>query len=293
MTPLRLGEIQFINALPLALPENALGVQPVETFRAAPTELNRAMQVGALDLSPVSSAFYLRHPERFVLLENIAISAEQPVESVLLFLPNGLEGFSTNEAIAVPNTSETSVALMQYAIYRKTGVKPRNPLSVYPIGQGEALLHQGMPLLAIGDEALTLASRFPKEQVMSLDLAQVWQEETELPFVFAVWIAKKSWAEANPEQLSTINRLLVAQKQTFQTDSQSRAAIIAEAHQRCPQLPLPLLEHYFTTALSYNLEQRHRLALSWFQRILTWLDNDRIQPHNGDCPKLPVELLHR
>jgi chorismate dehydratase len=293
MKAIRLGQINFINALPLSLPYEALAGMPIEKHLLSPTALNQAMLEQRLDISPVSSAFYLRHKSEFTLLDGISISAERPVKSVLLFLPAGFSGLTPETPIAVPDASETSIALMQFVVYRHTQHTPTNNLTVYPVGHGHEVLDQGQPLLAMGDEALTLKTRYADHNFVTVDLAEEWQDEMRLPFVFAVWVAQKSWAAENSETLALVNQLLVAKKKAFQRDITVQQRVLDAARERCPHLPESLLIHYFTDALSYNLDHRQLMALSRFEEILTWLDNDAKSDLGRYRPELPVELLHR
>lgn len=293
MPMIRLGEINFINALPLKLTvDQILGV-PVQPVSLSPKQLNQQMLAGHLDVSAVSSAFYLRHQSQLTLLEGVSISAESPVESVLLFLPQGLTGLKPNQPVAVPDSSETSIALMQYMVYRQTGLLLIENLEVYTTGQGQQWLDRGVPVLAIGNEALTLKTQFPLEKMVYIDLAQAWQETLNLPFVFAVWVAQNDWARNHPEHYAVLNQQLIRQKTDFLNTPNRQAQIVLEAHQRCPHLSIELLTRYFTTALSYNLDQNHHEALTQFDAILKWLDDDATDQDNWNRTELSFELLHR
>ncbi len=292
MTRLRLGEIRFINALPLALPHTSLAGVPVEHFRRSPTELNRAVLNNEVDITPVSSACYLRNQNRLTLLDNIAIGAENPVESVLLFLPrSGFAAITPETTVYIPNTSETSVALLRYLLSLRLGQKSHNPLKVYSPGQGATLVTADHPVLAIGDEALTLRSRFAQGRFQVVDLAEAWQEETGLPFVFAVWVARNDFAHENPELLALVNQLLITQKKLFEENPEIQSGIISEAHQRCTQLDRAQLHRYYTRALSYHLDAPHLSALQRFEEILRWLDYDSEHTVPRYRSELPLQFL--
>jgi chorismate dehydratase len=270
---LRLGEISFINALPFSLSDSILKKEGIKKTILPPTGLNRAIFSGELDISPVSSAFYLRHKSQFTLLTDLSISAEKPVKSVLLFLPSGWDSLSPATPIAVPGTSETSIALMQYILFQKTGLMFKENLVSFAPGGADSYLQQGVPVLVIGDEALTLAKAFANRTEI-VDLAEAWQSTTHKSFVFAVWVARNDWAKKHPTRLTEVNRLLQAQKSLFLSESLIQSAIIAKAHQQCPHLDEDLLRHYFTVALSYHLQDEHLQALTKFEEILNWLDDD-------------------
>ncbi len=289
----RLGEINFINALPLKLPESQVVELGLERVCLAPTGLNQGIHASRLDVSPVSSAFYLRHQDELVLLPELSISAENPVESVLLFLPGGLEGLMAHTTIAVPDSSATSIALMQYLLYQYTGHRYRDNLVPFAPGEGLSLLLGGSPLLAIGDEALYLKDQVDKGTSLVIDLAEAWLTMMQMPFVFAVWVARKDWAEANPERLQQINFALINQKKAFQASPEIQQHVFNSAKSQRPGLPMSLLVRYFTTALSYNLEKGHMEALAQFAAILNWIDDDGKFDLPRHRTQLPIQLLHR
>jgi chorismate dehydratase len=145
--PLRFGEIAFINALPLTLPEAALTDVPLVRMPMAPNKLNEAILQQRLDVSPVSSACYLRNQEALVMLEEVSISAQTQVDSVLMFLPRADFSWEASTTLAVTDQSETSVALMRYMLFRETGFRYEpSQMTLYPLGEGMGHLEAGLPL---------------------------------------------------------------------------------------------------------------------------------------------------
>ena len=70
-------------------------------------------------------------------------------------------------------------------------------------------------VLVIGDTALTQ----PWGQVLKyrIDLGHLWYEMTQLPFVFAVWAVRRSFAGKYPSIVNEIHKLLLAsKKQVYQ-----------------------------------------------------------------------------
>ena len=49
-----------------------------------PTDLNRALLAGELDLAPISSIEYARHAERLRILPRLCVSSEGAVDSIQL-----------------------------------------------------------------------------------------------------------------------------------------------------------------------------------------------------------------
>ena len=278
---IRLGEIAFINALPLALTNMQSWVDvPLERVRLSPKQLNQRMVKGELDVSPVSSASYLRHQDQWTMLDDLSISAQRPVESVLLVEPTEQRN---NARIWVPDTSETSVALAQAILFAKTGKRySLEQCQVYPPGQALNLLKAGYTVLTIGDEALELATVVPPQWVIMTDLAQAWIELTQTPFVFAVWVAQTSWAETHVDEMIQLSTMLVGQKQRFQSDPATARQVFQQAFAQAKNLSLPQIEHYLTQAICYDFTPLHQRSLTMFGAVLEWLDDEsnHTQPPN-------------
>ena len=63
----------------------------------------------------------------------------------------------------------------------------------------------------IGDAALRATYDAPRRGLDVYDLGQVWREWTGLPMVFAVWAARRDYAEANPGLVKDVHTRFVAQ----------------------------------------------------------------------------------
>src|SRR5688572_26100251 len=65
----RVGHINFLNSLPFLVGLDALQTPPPFELRFnPPSELNRLLLAGALDVSPISSIAYAAHADELVLL---------------------------------------------------------------------------------------------------------------------------------------------------------------------------------------------------------------------------------
>ena len=83
---LRVGRIPYINCYPVyGAIDRGVARLDAALVDGVPTELNRQMAAGALDVSVVSAVEYARDAKRYVLLPDLAISCDGPVRSVLLF----------------------------------------------------------------------------------------------------------------------------------------------------------------------------------------------------------------
>lgn len=277
---IRLGAIAFINTLPIYQCLDEEHLPEVEITYGAPSLLNRSMANDWLDVSPVSSAYYLRNREKLVLLEDLSVSSPGSVDSVLFLskVPLG-EGLLDLPILSVPDASETSIALLAWLLHDTLNGKvtpefiQQEWFRVYPAADYWHALEETGAILVIGDDALRITADGIPEGYYCYDLASLWVERTGLPFVFAVWVAQREWAEANPQELKALNQGLIESRDRFFAD----AALIEEgvriAQTRCTISPEKLLS-YFTCSLSYNLSDSHRLTLEKFGNILNkTLDN--------------------
>ena len=105
---LRVGRIPYINCYPVYGAIDRGAVQLDATLvDGVPTELNRQMAEGGLDVSVVSAVEYARDARRYLLLPDLAISCDGPVRSVLLFSKRPAEELD-GRRVLVSRSSMTS-----------------------------------------------------------------------------------------------------------------------------------------------------------------------------------------
>src|ERR687892_2314802 len=150
----------------------------VEEVVGVPTELNRALIAGDIDLAPISSIEYARHADRLRLLPRLCVSSEGAVDSIQLVSRIPLEQVRT---IAVTPESATSVVLTKVLLPEAAHL---------PLGE------DADAKLLIGDAALKSAFEDPTPHY---DLGRLWLERTGLPMVFAVWAAREPVADGMSE----------------------------------------------------------------------------------------------
>jgi chorismate dehydratase len=209
---LRVGRIPYANLLPIfhALEEGG-APEGIAYVMGHPSELNRRLREGELDISPSSSIEYANRPEAYILCPDISISCRSRVMSVLL-LSNGPLKELPPDPVAVTGSSDTSVTLLEILLRESLG--KRNLLLRTELPPAEAL-RRYPAYLAIGDEAIraSLAGIAPHVT----DLGEWWRRETGKPFVFALWIAARAaWQDERREALSRFAAALVLAKRSVQ-----------------------------------------------------------------------------
>src|ERR687885_2666472 len=178
---IRLGRISYVNMAPVFYRLDA----EVEEVSGVPTDLNRRLLAGELDLAPISSVEYARHAPRLRILPRLCVSSEGAVDSIQLVSKLPLERVRT---VAVTPESATSVVLTRVLLPEAEHV---------PLGE------EADAKLLIGDAALQSAFNDPTPHY---DLGRLWLERTGLPMVFAVWAAP----EPVPGGVADVEDALVA-----------------------------------------------------------------------------------
>lgn len=183
----RLGIVSYTNVAPLHW-----GLAPwkdVSFVRGVPTELNRQLLAGEIDLTLVSSVEFLRHRDRLRALPDFSIATLGPVHSVMLFHWRPWDELSGGR-IALTTDSATSVELLKLLL-RETGVDA----DFVPLEPDlEAMLSRCDAALLIGDAALREAvsrREVGGRRPLVTDLGRAWYDLTKLPFTFAVWASRK------------------------------------------------------------------------------------------------------
>jgi chorismate dehydratase len=159
---IRLGRISYVNMAPVFYRLAA----DVEEVQGVPTELNRRLLAGELDLAPISSIEYARNADRLRVLPRLCVGSEGAVDSIQLVSRKPLEQV---RSVAVTPESATSVVLTKVLLPEAEQL---------PLGE------EADARLLIGDAALKSAFEDPTPHY---DLGRLWLERTGLPMVFAVW----------------------------------------------------------------------------------------------------------
>lgn len=194
-TELKIGKISYLNCLPFYY-----GLPDTEFFESYPSEINRAMQCGQIDMAPISSIEYLQHQDDYLLI-SMGIGAELFARSVLLLSKKEISELN-GTSIALSQESLSSATLLQMLL---KGRYQFDNTFEWTAQDPEAMLQKFSAALVIGDQALFCQ---PKEMIYKYDLAELWQAWTGKPFVFSVWAVRKSVALESTEKVLSFCGLL-------------------------------------------------------------------------------------
>ena len=187
---LRLGRISYANMAPVFydLEEGAF-----EQVPGVPTELNRRLMDGDIDVAPISSIEYARNADRLRLLPQLCVSTEGAVDSIQLITRKPLEQV---RSVAVTPESATSVVLTKVLL---------GDVDLVPLEQ------PADARMLIGDAALRSAFEDPTPHH---DLGRLWQERTGLPMVYAVWACRDGITDGLEElQRAHLRSLAIARSE--------------------------------------------------------------------------------
>ena len=243
---IRLGRISYVNMAPVFYRLEA----EVREVQGVPTELNRRLLDGELDLAPISSIEYARNAHRLRLLPRLCVSSEGAVDSIQLVAKRPLERVRT---VAVTPESATSVVLTKVLLPEAEHV---------PLGE------EADATLLIGDAALKSAFEDPTPHH---DLGRLWLERTGLPMVFAVWACP----DPSPDGLPELEQALVDSVLTARAEPERLAYEASERY----GYPAGFLARYFEK-LRYRFGPRERAGL------LTFLELARDVGELGEVPEL-------
>ncbi len=183
----RLGIVSYTNVAPLHW-----GLEPwagASFVRGVPTELNRRLLDGSIDLTLVSSVEFLRHRDVLRALPDFSIATLGPVYSVTLFHWEPWAELS-GKRVALTTDSATSVELLK-VLLRESGIDadfvPMTPNLDAMLGSCDAALLIGDAALR---EAVSERSINGKKPLIT-DLGSAWYDLTKLPFTFAVWASRR------------------------------------------------------------------------------------------------------
>jgi chorismate dehydratase len=256
---MRIGRIGYINCAPVygAIDRGVVALPPGgELVTGTPAELNDLLVAGELDVSVISAIEYARHAKDLLLLPELAISCDGPVRSVALFSRRPV-GQLDGRTVLLSASSRTSVALLELLCRDVWKIHPKFAEARAEAQDLEALAalpHEAV--LVIGDAALKLAAQGAYQH--RHDLGEEWKRWTGLPFVFAVWAARRS---ADPVAVQRGHETLLASRAW----GLEHLDAIARETARATQLPLIACREYLS-GLDYAFSDKHRAALSDFLR---------------------------
>jgi chorismate dehydratase len=249
---LKLGHIIYSNCFPphAGIVTNKVAF-PFKLVEGIPTQLNRMLYEGKVDVSPSSSIEFAMNPGRYLLFPGMSITAKNRVMSILLESRVPIAELD-KKVVALTTASATSVVLLRILLELQNEVDPG--YIVYeqgvddPSGSADAMLTIG-DLAIIKPETPGFSYRY--------DLADLWHTFTGLPFVFALW--QINYRKTVERDLAALYDILITSKAYGSSHIQELAREYSERF----RIPADVLLTYWNL-FSYNFDEDERKGLLAF-----------------------------
>jgi len=250
--PNAIGKISYLNCVPFY---RHFAPPHLEQVPMSPRQMGRLAERRQIDGGPLSLMDYFQVEEDYEILD-FCIAVRDFARSVVLYSNyrwHELDG----RRIGITADTSTSIELLRVILSGKYNVQAKL-VRMHPIFQADEAGGFDAALV-IGDEALRRAKSGLAGFQYAFDLGHEWHEWTGLPFVFAVWAARRD---------------MEAEKKARFTAALERAA--AGAHQRPPDIGathgkrLGLSQNevqvYFS-GFVYRLDENEREAITRFREL--------------------------
>lgn len=252
---IRLGAVSYLNTKPLIYRLSELAPQ-IELVLDHPSRLADGLANGRLDVALIPSIEYFQDPS-YTIVSDACIACRGPVMSVKLFSRVPIEEIRT---LALDEGSRTSIALTRVLLKERFDLDPR--LEPLPIGS-TVRDSSADAVLVIGDRAMHSPGG-PFAAVW--DLGDQWCRWTDLPFVFAMWVARPGVELAGLAELLSQARDL----------GLANLSEIAEREAAPLGLSRPQCLAYLRDNLYFYLGPREQAGLERFRQLAQKLESTTI-----------------
>ncbi|MFE5737286.1 menaquinone biosynthetic enzyme MqnA/MqnD family protein [Streptomyces celluloflavus] len=272
----RVGHIQFLNCLPLYWGLARTGtLLDLELTKDTPEKLSEQLVRGELDIAPITLVEFLRAADDLVAFPDLAVGCDGPVMSCVIVSQKPLDRLD-GARVALGSTSRTSVRLAQLLLAEKIGVRPDYYTCPPDLG---LMMQEAEAAVLIGDAALRANLHdAPRLGLEVHDLGQMWKDWTGLPFVFAVWAARRDYLEREPRVVEKVHEAFLASRDL----SLEEVTKVAEQAARWETFDETVLARYFTT-LDFRFGPDQLRGVTEFAR--------RVGPTTGFPADVNVKLL--
>ncbi|MER5767776.1 menaquinone biosynthetic enzyme MqnA/MqnD family protein [Streptomyces sp. NPDC001985] len=272
----RVGHIQFLNCLPFYWGLARTGtLLHLELSKDTPEKLSEQLVRGDLDIGPITLVEFLRNADQLVAFPDLAVGCDGPVMSCVIVSQVPLEKLG-GARVALGSTSRTSVRLAQLLLAERYGVRPDYYSCPPDLG---VMMQEAEAAVLIGDAALRASLHdAPRLGLQVHDLGRMWKEWTGLPFVFAVWAARREYLEREEGLVREVHEAFLASMAL----SLEEVGQVAAQAARWESFDAELLERYFRT-LDFRFGPEQIAGVREFAR--------RTGPTTGFAADVTVELL--
>ena len=241
---MKVCSISYLNSIPFVY---GLENSPLNLHlsKEIPSKCAHNLIINAADIALVPVAIIPQLPYSRVI-SSFCIASNDAVETVCLFSQRPLNEIET---IILDYHSKTSNELVQLLCRHYWHISPK---FVYSDAEFSDQISNSTAGLIIGDRAYQFRSEFS----YVYDLSQEWKKWTDLPFVFACWVANKP--------IETQFEAMFCQALKYGVDNLSKA-IASKSHLFDTNIDK---RRYLTEVIDYQLDSQKRQAMDRFLGLL-------------------------
>lgn len=240
--PVSIAAVSYLNTIPFLYGIRHAADLRAELLLSPPSGCAEAFNSRQADIAliPVGALPGIADKD-FDIVTSWCIGADGPVRTVVM---TGNSPLKDIKRVWLDCHSETSVRLVRILAAKYWDIAPAwEHLEDYSLLDNPA---PGDAFVLIGDKVFENEGRFKN----TWDLAEEWQKRTKLPFVFAVWVARKSVPE---ETLAALEDALTLGVER-----------IYEAILESPYADREYAYEYLTRNIDYFFDEQKRIALERF-----------------------------
>ncbi len=248
-----IGKIPYLNSVPIY---NHLDNEVCKVLPVTPRRLGILFKAGYVDAGLISLVDYFEQEENLQLMD-WCIATRNQVQSVLLFSKYEWKNL-TGKTIGVIDDTSTSVKLLEVILKEKYGVSA----SLERMKTNDYQNYSAVIL--IGDEALKNLKLGIPGFNFKYDLATEWFDWQKLPFVFAVFVVRKSLS------VELKNQIINSIENSLQKGLNNLDIIGAKDGKKLGLTPQETKE--YLEGFNYVLGEREREAMEVFREMVAKLE---------------------
>lgn len=244
-----IGCVSYLNAKPLTD-----GLMDARVAFDVPSRLRAMLETNQANIALCPVVDYHRSSIPLEIVPVGGIGCLGPTLTVRLY---SRVSFESMTKIHTDTDSHTSVILLQIVLWHRYGIRPQLLPYTAPRSSKSALCHEEHEaILLIGDKVITDRLQ-PQQFPNQLDLGEAWYDLTQLPFVFAVWMARLGAPLGDlPQTMDRLRRF-----------NASRIDEIARNYGPTHGWPIDQAKQYLKQHIQYQIESPQLEAIERFSQF--------------------------
>ncbi len=249
---LEIGRINYINVDPIYYGfEKGAQKNKYKITANNPAMLNKMLAEKKFAISAVSAAAYAQNQDNWLILPNLSVSCAADVMSVIFVSEVSTKNLE-NQKVIISAESKTASDLIKL-FFKSQNIAPnfiiKKIKTFKDVDEKAALI--------IGDAAL--AGGWDKHFKYTWDLGGLWNNITNLPFVFALWAVNKEFARTEKK---VVLRLIKDFEASKKEGKENMEAIISAGAKKL-NIPHLTCRQYFEK-LDFDLDDKKKAGLFMF-----------------------------